>query len=478
MSAEPSAREWLRRLEARELSARELAAHYLDRIERVNPALNAIIAVDPDRTLAEADRADHARLEGASGALLGLPVTVKDSIEAVGFTAAAGTLAREGFRPTRDATVVARVRQAGGVVLGKSNVPEYISSFETDNVIYGRTNNPHDLERTPGGSSGGEGAILGADASPIGIGSDGGGSIRVPSHYCGIVGMRPTVGRVPETGAWPPSRAAGGLDLHTLGPMARYVEDAALLLEVIAGPDWVDPFVVPVPLRDRLEVEPSTLTIGVYSDDPLTTPTAETRAAVARAGEILEGSGCRVVDATPPDGVAEATELFFAAAGADGGARMRADVAAADGRHHPQFATLLAWGDGLQPPTAASFFETLGRIHAFRARMREFISGFDAIVCPVAAGPAPPHGTPPAGIPSEQYFRYEGFNYTHVYSLAGLPAAVVPVQEDPQAMPIGVQLVAGPFKDHVALAVAGVLETELAPFESRRRRTDQLAGAS
>ena len=229
MSAEPSAREWLRRLEARELSARELATHYLDRIERVNPALNAIIAVDRHHTLAEADRADRAHgIEGASGPLLGLPVTVKDSIEAVGFTAAAGTLAREGYRPSGDATVVARVRQAGGVVLGKSNVPEYISSFETDNVIYGRTNNPHDLERTPGGSSGGEGAILGADASPVGIGSDGGGSIRVPSHYCGIVGIRPSIGRVPETGAWPPSRAGGGLDLHTLGPMARYVEDAAL----------------------------------------------------------------------------------------------------------------------------------------------------------------------------------------------------------------------------------------------------------
>ena len=180
----------------------------------------------------------------------------------------------------------------------------------------------------------------------------------------------------------------------------------------------------------------------------------------------------------PPDGASEATELFFAAAGADGGATMRADVAAASGRHHPQFATLLAWGDGKPPPTAASFFQTLGRIHAFRASVREYIGGFDAIVCPVAAGPAPRHGTPPAGIPPDEYFRYEGFNYTHVYSLAGLPAAVVPVLDDPEGMPIGVQLVAGPFRDHVALAVAGVLEAELAPFEARRRRTDQLAGAS
>jgi amidase len=468
VSAEPSAREWLRRLDTREVSARELATHYLERIEQVNPALNAIVALEPERTLAEAGRADELRAGGARRALLGLPVTVKDSIEAAGFTAAAGTFAREGFRPDRDATVVARVREAGGVLLGKSNVPEYISSFETDNMIYGRTNNPYDLERTPGGSSGGEAAILGADASPLGIGSDGGGSIRVPSHYCGIVGIRPTVGRVPETGAWPPSRATGSLDTHTLGPMGRYVEDVALLLEVIGGPDWIDPATAPVPLEDWLTVDPSTLTIGIYSSDPLTTSTVETREAVERAGAILERRGCRVVEATPPACVAEATELFFAAAGADGGARMRADVAAADGRHHSQFATLLAWGADEPPPSAGAYFATLSRVHAFRAALRGFVGGFDAVVCPVAAGPAPLHGLPPAGIPVEEYFRYEGFNYTHTYSLAGLPGAVVPVSASGEGLPIGVQIVAGAFREHVALAVAGVLEAELSPFETSR----------
>jgi amidase len=476
VSAQPSAREWLARLDARELSSRELASHYLDRIEQVNRPLNAIVDLDPETTLAEADRADEARANGATGALLGLPLTIKDSIEAVGFTAAAGSLAREGFRPQKDATVVARVRAAGGVVLGKSNVPEYISSFETDNVIYGRTNNPNDLARTPGGSSGGEGAILGADASPLGIGSDGGGSIRVPSHYCGIVGIRPSIGRVPETGTWPPTRATGGLDFHTLGPMGRYVDDIALLLSVVAGPDWIDPVTVPVPLRDHRSVEPEALTIAIYGDDPLTTPTAETRQAVERAGAILAAGGARVVEVQPPD-VSEATELFFAAAGADGGARMRADVAAAGGRHVPQFATLMAMSDGAPPP-ASSFFETLGRIHAFRARLRAWVGGFDAVICPVAAGPAPLHGMPPGGIPIDEYFRYEGFNYTHTYSLAGLPGAVVPVMEDPDGLPIGVQIVAGPFQEHLVLAVAAALEAELALFETRRERVAGRVGAA
>jgi amidase len=427
-------------------------------IDRVNPALNAVVALNPERTLAEATKADEARARGKNGALLGLPLTIKDSIDAEGFVSTGGSLARRDFVPARDATVVARIRSAGGIVLGKTNVPEYISSFETDNLVYGRTNNPYDLDRTPGGSSGGEAAILAAEASPLGIGSDGGGSIRVPAHYCGITGLRPTVGLIPETGAWPPSRSTGSLDIHTLGPMGRYVEDIALLLSVVAGPDGQDPFAVPVPIIDWRAVEPRRLRAAYYSDDPLTTPTAETRAAVATAAAALEALGNDVVAVTPTRRAAEATELFFACAGADGGARMRADVAAAAGQHHPQFATLLAYGLDETPPTAASFFATLERVHAFRAEMRALMGKYDVILCPAAAGPAPLHGTPPQGVPQEEYFRYEAFNYTHTYSVAGLPSAVVPAGRDPQGLPIGVQIVAAPFRDADALAVAAALQ--------------------
>ena len=470
-ASQPSACEWLSRLGRRELSARELAIHYLERIETANPQLNAMTALDHDRTLADADLADKARAASDNRPLLGLPVTIKDSIEVEGFPCTGGSVARKDHRPTKDATVVERLRAAGAIVLGKSNVPEYIASFETDNVLYGRTNNPFDLTRTPGGSSGGEGAVLGADASPAGLGSDGGGSIRVPCHYCGIVGLRPTVGVVPETGAWPSSRGAGLLDIHTIGPMARYVEDMALLLNVIAGPDGQDPYAVPVPLGEWREIDVTNLRIGVYTADPLTKPTQETEAAVSRAALALESLGSIISYATPPTCVSEATRLFFASSGADGGARMRDEVMAACGQHHPQFETLLSFGADQPPPTASSFFTTLRTVQRFRAELRTYISEFDAVLCPVVAGPAPPHGVPPADVPQGAYFRYEAFNYTHTYSLAGLPAAVVPVGVDPHGLPIGAQIVAGPFRDHVAIAVAAALERDFPLFAEGERPT-------
>ncbi len=177
-------------------------------------------------------------------------MTIKDSIDVAGMPCTGGSYARIGFVPAADATVVARLRDAGAIVLAKTNVPEYSSAYETDNVLHGRTVHPLDATRTPGGSSGGEGALAGADASALGIGTDGGGSIRVPAHYCGVVGLRPTVGRVPDTGLWPSTRAGGYMDLFCVGPLARYVEDIALVLPVISGPDGVDPYAVPAPLGD------------------------------------------------------------------------------------------------------------------------------------------------------------------------------------------------------------------------------------
>jgi Asp-tRNA(Asn)/Glu-tRNA(Gln) amidotransferase A subunit family amidase len=469
---EPSAREWLRRLGARELSARELTLYYLEKIRIVNPLLNAIVAQNCERTLADAERADAARTDGSDRPLLGLPVTVKDSIEVEGFESNAGSFAREGFVPRADATAVARLRAAGAIVLGKSNAPEYIASYETDNAISGRTNNPFALAHTAGGSSGGEASILGADASPAGIGSDGGGSIRVPAHYCGIVGLRPTVGLIPETGAWPSSRSSGLLDTHTIGPMARYVDDLLLLLEVMLGPDWKDPYAVPVPLGDAKNVDPAKLRLAFYTADSVGKPTPETEFTVSRAAEALAAMGSQIVPVTPPSCVSDATSLFFECAGADGGEHMRADLAPARGRHHPQMEHLMSARLSQPPPTAAAFFATLRRAHEFRARLRSFVLEFDALLCPVAAGPAPLHGTPPGGVALPEYFRYEAFNYTHTYSLAGLPVVVVPVGADPDGLPIGVQVVSGPYKDHIALAVAGLLENACGSFASLRPAPD------
>src|SRR5205085_9443403 len=205
---------------------------------------------DDEAAVAAADAADAARARGDARPLLGLPVTIKDSIETAGLASTGGSFAREGFVPDRDATVVARLRAAGAIVVAKTNVPEYTWSYETENALHGRTVHPLDPARTCGGSSGGEAALFGADASIAGIGTDGGGSIRVPSHYCGGAGLRPTAGLVPETGCWPSTRDTGMLDMNAVGPMARHVEDLALLLPVLAGADGIDPFVQGVSLRE------------------------------------------------------------------------------------------------------------------------------------------------------------------------------------------------------------------------------------
>jgi amidase len=458
-SSQHSARGWLERLADGECSSRELVEHYFERIDAVNGRLNAVVSEDREAALAAASRADRHRREGLEASLLGLPITVKDALEVRGLVSAGGSYAREGFVPTSDATVVARLRAAGAVILGKTNVPEYCWSIETDNVIYGRTSNPLDEARTPGGSSGGEAAILGADASPVGIGSDGGASIRVPAHYCGIVGLRPTAGLVPETGHWPASRASGLLDVVCIGPLGRFVDDLALLLPVIAGPDGVDPFAAPVPLGDRRAVDVAGLRIGFYSYDGFARATRATEHAVERAAGVLSEAGSEVVEAQLPP-VDEATELFFAVMAADGGAQARADLAPARGRHRRQLSELL---ENLRPLArdAAGLFELWRRVFAFRERVRRFIADYDVVLSPVTTAPAPLHGAwTEEGASVESY---NALNYTHVYSLAGLPAASVPVAAE-NGLPVGVQVAGPAFDDHVVLAAAAVLEKALGGF--------------
>ena len=448
---EPSACEWLARLGRRELSSVELTRLVLERIDGVTQ-LNAVVTCDPDAALEQASRADARRAVADGGGLLGLPVTVKDSLEARGLPSLSGSLARVGHVPRRDATVVRRLREAGAVIVAKTNVPEYTWSYETDNVVTGRTLHPLDPARTPGGSSGGEAALLGADASIVGVGTDGGGSIRVPSHYCGTVGLRPTAGLVPETGCWPPTRDTGMIDMSTVGPMARYVEDLELLLPVLAGPDGIDPFVDPTPLVDA-RVATTPLRVGYYLRDGLANPGSATCDALVAAARALEASGCRVEEAEPPD-VSSATSIFFGMMAADGGARARDDLAAAKGSHTDQMRELLAALENEHLDTPG-YFALFRRWAALRALVRGFLASYDVVLAPVTVGPAPLHGcTPGTDVPLESY---DVFNLTHTYSVAGLPVAVVPVGID-EALPIGIQIVANPFHDRVALAVAAMLE--------------------
>ncbi|ADB52297.1 amidase [Conexibacter woesei] len=480
-AAQPSATAWLARLHAREICSRELVEATLSRIDTADARVYAVVARDDAAALAAADAADAERARRVREReplppLLGLPLTIKDALDAAGLPTCAGTLARAGAPPAaRDATAVARVRAAGAIPLLKTNVPELCSSFETDNLVHGLTRNPLDPARTPGGSSGGEAALLGADASIAGLGTDGGGSIRVPSHYCGTVGLRPTTGRTPETGIWPPTRAAGTLDFTCVGPMARHVEDLGLLLAVIAGADGVDPYAVDVPLRDWREVDPATLRVAFYADHPCVPATTRgTQAAVHAAAAFFDRLGCRVERIGPPVSAAprSATELFFALAGADGGAGMRAATAEAGGRHHPQFAALL---DGAGDPLdAGAYLAIVAEAHAYRAAVRAAFraAAYDVVLSPVAAGPAPLHGVPPAGIEQDRYLRYEAFEYAHVNAVAGLPVVSVPVAVE-GGMPVGVQVAAPAFREDLALAAAAVLEAEYGGFAINRSLADR-----
>jgi amidase len=450
---EPSATEWLRRLEAEELSAVELATHQLELLEAADTRVAAVAAVDGDRVLGQAKEADARRAGGERAPLLGLPVTIKDSLAVAGMPHLSGSVAREGNVANEDATVVARLRAAGAIVLAKSAVPEYTWSYETESVSHGRTRNPYDPERTSGGSSGGEAALIASGASPLGLGTDGGGSIRVPSHYCGIAGLRPTARLVPETGAWPSTRDTGMLDMATIGPMARSVVDLALALDVIAGGDGIDPFVGSAPRRAPEAVDLRALRVAFHDEDGAWPSTPETKAAIRTAAELLGERGARVDEIEPPQ-ITEATDLFFGMMAADGGAKARADLAPAGGRHIEQMAWLL---DNLGEYTlsAEGFFELVGRWSILRTRLRLLFEDYDVVLSPVTPGPAPLHGCVPGT--DETVETYLPWANVQAYSISGLPVAVVPVGTE-RGLPLGVHIAARDFRDDIALAAAAAVE--------------------
>src|SRR6266481_1036977 len=286
-------------IRSKKLSSRVIVEAHLERIAKVNPKLNAVVQLIAEAARKEADEADAALARGEiKGPLHGVPITIKDTLETAGVICTGGTKGRANFVPKADATAVARLRAAGGIILGKTNVPELAGAAETDNLVYGRTNNPYDLTRTPGGSSGGEAAIIAAGGSPLGLGTDAGGSIRIPAHYCGLAAIKPTSGRVPRTGQFQMPLGARNPVFH-VGPMARYVEDLALTLPILAGVDWRDPATVSMPLDDPRNVELKSLRAAFYTDNGLMTPTPETTGIVRTAVHALADAGTFVEEARP-----------------------------------------------------------------------------------------------------------------------------------------------------------------------------------
>src|ERR1700693_1297983 len=278
----------------KKISPLELADAHLTKIERLNPQLNAFVHVDGERVRREARNAEAAVMSGKNlGPLHGVPISIKSSLDVAGLRCEAGTRLRAGNVPTQDAPLVVRLREAGAIVLGVTNTPELLMAWETDNLLYGRTNSPWDLERTPGGSSGGEAAAIAAGMSAGGVGSDGGGSIRVPAHFSGICGLKATPGRIPATGHYPVPEGPFA-SIGVVGPMARTVADLKLLFEVMQGPDVGDTNAAPVPVRWETEKETRTLRVAYFEDDGRTPVTDETRTALRTAAEALRSAGFRV----------------------------------------------------------------------------------------------------------------------------------------------------------------------------------------
>jgi amidase len=279
-----------------ELSSEAVVGAFLDRIAEVNPRLNAVVQLRADAAREEARAADRVPA-GERGPLHGVPTTIKDSLDTAGLVTTGGTKGRASFVPSTDATVVRRLRAAGAIILGKTNTPDLTLSYETSNLVYGRTNNPFDLSRTSGGSSGGAAAIVAAGGSPMEIGSDTGGSIRLPAHCCGVAGLKPTAGRVPRTGHIIDYAGASQFLTH-IGPLARRVDDLAFLLGIIAGPDGIDPHVVPVALGDPSTVSLAGLRVGSLEPQRPST-TAETVGAVESAVDALRRAGRAGSDRDP-----------------------------------------------------------------------------------------------------------------------------------------------------------------------------------
>jgi amidase len=439
----------------KEISSRELIDAHLDHIARSNPPLNAVVHLMAAKARAEADESDKALAKGnVKGPFHGVPMTVKDAWEVAGVPSTGGTLGRANYIPKHDSTVIARMRAAGAIPIGMTNLPEFSFAFESDNLVHGRTNNPYNLARTPGGSGGGGGAAIAAGMSPIEIGADLGGSIRLPSHFSGIAGIRGTTGRCPMTGYFPPS--AGWVRMFCdAGPMARSVEDLELALPIIAGPDFIDPSVQDVALRDRRAISIKGLRIAMHTENGIMPARADVASTVKTAAKALADAGAMVEEAIP-SGISQCFDLFLSIATADGGFGLRAALAlCGTAEASPLINGFLAMATGEK--TAVFFEGLLIAVDRYRSAMLGFFQKYDLILCPVNALPAMEHGTSPNLFPA--------FSYTIAHNLTGWPGATVRCGTSEDGLPIGVQCVAHPWREDVALAAVKHLEVSLGGYQ-------------
>lgn len=440
-------------------SCAEIMSAYLEKVDQVNPCLNAIVQrLDKDIAMQLAKAADQRLAQGQPiGKLHGLPITIKDHIKVKDFIITRGSLAYKDYRCEEDSSIVAKLKGEGAIVIGITNMPELGPAYESDNDIYGQTNNPYDQTKTPGGSSGGEAAIISSGASTLGIGSDGGGSIRLPAHFSGIAGIKPTQHLLSCAGNVPTD---GGINMmyYTPGPMARYVSDLKMVLPIIAGPDAVDPYVMPFDLPTYTKPLDE-MRIGYLVNGKQTTADHDTQATMVDAVKVLSGS------------VAEITEINFL--DIDYLGEFLRDTYFYGGDQAKGYMALLQ-NQGLQKVSATlqRFLDAASQSELFDAgelRRRFFeadqlrmyalqqMKKFDAIILPTCATPAKSHGT--------TQMHISDFYYSMAFNLLGWPACVVRCGESKEGLPIGLQVVAKPWDDYTTLVIADFLEKSLGGWQ-------------
>jgi amidase len=465
-------------LAAKKVSAVELAQEAIGRIERHDARINAICVRDFTRALDAARAADTALARGEIKPLLGIPVTVKESYNIAGLPTTWGFPAQKDFVPPQDALSISRVKAAGGVILGKTNVPVGLGDWQSYNELYGTTNNPFDLGRTPGGSSGGSSAALAAGYGALSLGSDIGGSLRVPAFHCGVYAHKPTYALAPSRGHTPPPMPALPFDrdLSVIGPMARSAADLALLLDVIAGPDPLEAGIayklaLPPPRHDALK----DFRVLLIDTDPVM-PTAKTvRAAIEQLATNLGKAGVTVTRHSPllPDFAASSrlyVRMLMSFLAASFPPDVYAGAQAAAAKLSPDDISLAAEGSrGIALSHRDWLFADGGRAR-LRAQWRELFGSFDAVICPVMPTPAFPHdhsteqGTRRIDIDGRDYAYRDQFAWAGIATLPGLPATAIPIGLSAQGLPVGVQIVGPWLEDRTPLRLAELIEHEFGGF--------------
>jgi amidase len=473
LDAFASAITMLEALHKRQVSAVELLDLHLHRIERYNPALNAIVTFDVEQARQVAFAVDEARARGEHGTLLGLPVTIKDTIDVKGLPGTAGVERYKDRRPMHDAPLVARVRSAGAVIIGKTNVPPYAGDWQSTNPVFGRTHNPWDLSRTPGGSTGGGAAALAVGLTPLEFGSDIGGSIRIPAAFCGVFGHKPSETAVPRSGHFPgTSLPNAATALSVLGPLARDANDLELAFNIIAGPEIGEDISWHLQLPPARHERLADFRVAVLPPLPWLPVDAEILVAQDACISTLHRAGCHVVTAAP-EGLGDFGDwyelylkLLFVmmfVGEQDHKRRQQADMLRLSGERY-----LKASADGIMAG-ASDYLIWHGQRETYRALWRAFFREWDVVLSPANIVPAFPHTDAPfqqrtltingVTVPYSRQSAYAG-----IATLAGQPATAFPVGMTRTGLPIGLQAFGPYLEDHTPIRFAGLVAREMGGF--------------